>query len=104
LYILLDLREPNNCWEALTVGRGTFDAVYQLAADMGGMGSIHSVECDIMRNSAPVNIHMIDTAVRIGGPRYFFSPSVCVYRDVQLGEPELTEANAVPAHPDSEYG
>jgi nucleoside-diphosphate-sugar epimerase len=37
-------------------------------------------------------------------PRYFFSSSVCVYRDMQPGEPEMTEAEAVPAHPDNEYG
>jgi nucleoside-diphosphate-sugar epimerase len=37
-------------------------------------------------------------------PRYFFSSSVCVYRNMQPGEPEMTEAEAVPAHPDNEYG
>ena len=102
---LLDLREPHNCWEALNLGDGaTFDEVYQLAADMGGMGFIHSAECDIMHNSALININMIDAAARIGVPRYFFSSSVCVYRDMMPGEPELTEADAVPANPDNEYG
>jgi GDP-D-mannose 3',5'-epimerase len=37
-------------------------------------------------------------------PRYFFSSSVCVYRDMQPGEPEMTEAEAIPANPDNEYG
>jgi nucleoside-diphosphate-sugar epimerase len=37
-------------------------------------------------------------------PRYFFSSSVCVYRDMQVGEPEMTEAEAIPANPDNEYG
>jgi GDP-D-mannose 3',5'-epimerase len=101
---LLDLREPHNCWEALMVGGGTFDEVYQLAADMGGMGFIHSAECEIMHNSALINVHMIDTAARMGVPRYFFSSSVCVYRDMQPGEPALTEDDAVPANPDNEYG
>ena len=102
---LLDLREPHTCWEALNLGDGaTFDEVYQLAADMGGMGFIHSAECDIMHNSALININMIDAAARIGVPRYFFSSSVCVYRDMMPGEPELTEADAVPANPDNEYG
>jgi nucleoside-diphosphate-sugar epimerase len=36
--------------------------------------------------------------------RYFFSSSVCVYRDMEPGEPALTEADAVPAEPDNEYG
>lgn len=101
---LLDLREPHNCWEALSVDGGTFDEVYQLAADMGGMGFIHSAECDIMHNSALINIHMIDTAAKVGVPRYFFSSSVCVYRDMQPGEPEMTEDEAIPANPDNEYG
>ena len=40
----------------------------------------------------------------MGVPRYFFSSSVCVYRDMQPGEPEMTEDQAIPAHPDNEYG
>jgi len=104
-FVLLDLREPHNCWQALNAGAGeSFDEVYQLAADMGGMGFIHSAECEIMHNSALININMIDTAMRMGVPRYFFSSSVCVYRDMEPGEPALTEADAVPAHPDNEYG
>ena len=42
---LLDLRKPENCTDALTVQGGSPDEVYQLAADMGGMGFIHSAEC-----------------------------------------------------------
>ena len=103
-FLLLDLREPHNCWQALSVDGGTFDEVYQLAADMGGMGFIHSAECQIMHNSTLINIHMIDSAARLGVPRYFFSSSVCVYRDMEPGEPALTEADAVPANPDNEYG
>jgi len=47
---------------------------------------------------------MIDAATKLGVPRYFFSSSVCVYRDMQPGEPEMTEAEAIPANPDNEYG
>ncbi|MBN1873153.1 MAG: NAD-dependent epimerase/dehydratase family protein [Anaerolineae bacterium] len=103
-FLQLDLRRPENCWAALSTAGGTFDEVYQLAADMGGMGFIHSAECDIMHNSALINIYMIDIAVKLGVPRYFFSSSVCVYRDMQPGEPEMTEAEAIPANPDNEYG
>ena len=101
---LLDLRKAENCLSALTLPEGAFDEVYQLAADMGGMGFIHSAECEIMRNSALINIHMTHQASRLGVPRYFFSSSVCVYRDMQPGEPEMTEAEAIPANPDNEYG
>jgi len=103
-FLLLDLREEKNCQAALTLGDGTFDEVYQLAADMGGMGFIHSAECEIMHNSALINVHMTHTAANLGVPRYFFSSSVCVYRDMQPGEPEMTEDEAIPAHPDNEYG
>lgn len=103
-FLLLDLREDANCKTALRLNNGTFDEVYQLAADMGGMGFIHSAECDIMHNSALINIHMVRNAAEMGVPRYFFSSSVCVYRDMQPGEPEMTEDEAIPAHPDNEYG
>jgi nucleoside-diphosphate-sugar epimerase len=109
---VLDLREEENCVAALTLparskspsGKGTFDEVYQLAADMGGMGFIHAAECDIMHNSVLINIHMTHNAWKMGVPRYFFSSSVCVYRDMQPDEPEMTEAEAIPANPDNEYG
>jgi len=103
-FLLLDLREPQNCQTALTLDDGTFDEVYQLAADMGGMGFISVAECDVMRNNALINIHMTHTAATMGIPRYFFSSSVCVYRDMKPDEPEMKEAEAIPANPDNEYG
>jgi len=103
-FLRLDLREEENCKAALSLEDGKFDEVYQLAADMGGMGFIHSAECEIMHNSALINIHMTHTAAQMGVSRYFFSSSVCVYRDMQPGEPEMTEDEAVPANPDNEYG
>ena len=150
-FLLLDLREPENCKAALTLEDGhpstspwssgtcpgpfvpcvlgpqdqglgpqdqgrqvqgprtegsgqAFDGVYQLAADMGGMGFIPFAECEIMHNNALINIHMIHAAAQMGVSRYFFSSSVCVYRDMQPGEPELTEDDAIPANPDNEYG
>jgi len=103
-FLLLDLRVPENCEAALSVDRGAFYEVYQLAADMGGMGFIHFEECDIMHNSALINIHMTHAAAQLGIPRYFFSSSVCVYRDMLPGEPEMSEAEAIPANPDNEYG
>jgi nucleoside-diphosphate-sugar epimerase len=103
-FLLLDLRQETNCQAALALGNGSFVEVYQLAADMGGMGFIHSAECEIMHNNALININMIHSATALSIPRYFFSSSVCVYRDMQPGEPEMTEAMAVPANPDNEYG
>lgn len=103
-FLLLDLRNPENCEQALYLPDGPFDEVYQLAADMGGMGFIHYAECEVLHNNALINIHMTHTAAMMGSPRYFFSSSVCVYRDMEPGEPEMTEDGAIPANPDNEYG
>ncbi len=104
-FLLLDLRVPDNCGKAVITPQGApFDDVYQLAADMGGMGFIQTAECEIMRNSALINIHMTDAAAAAGVKRYFFSSSACVYRDMDPDEPELSEEEAYPALPDNEYG
>jgi nucleoside-diphosphate-sugar epimerase len=100
-----DLRNPDVCRAVVLAPDGKpVDEVYQLAADMGGMGYIESAECEIMRNSALINIHVPDASAKAGVGRYFYSSSVCVYRDMVPGEPELTEDDAYPAHPDNEYG
>ncbi len=102
---VLDLREPRNCEAAVAPAGGeAIGEVYQLAADMGGMGFIHSAECEIMRNSCLINTHMIHSAAMAGIKRYFFSSSACVYRNMEWSEPELSEAEAYPALPDNEYG
>jgi hypothetical protein len=67
-FLLLDLREKESCEMALA-GGGRIDEVYQLAADMGGMGFIHAAECEIMRNSALINIHMTHAAAEQGVSR-----------------------------------
>ena len=100
-FIIGDLRDPQVC---LNVMSGGIDELYQLAADMGGMGFIHSDECKIMHNSALININVIHTAVKTDIKRYFFSSSACVYRDMKRGEPEIMEDGAYPAMPDNEYG
>jgi GDP-D-mannose 3',5'-epimerase len=124
-FLLLDLREAEACRLAVAADGGNregaggngpqerrataapvapIDEVYNLAADMGGMGFIHSAECEIMRNSALVNLNMVHAAASAGVPRYFFSSSVCIYRDMAPGEPPMHEAEAYPALPDNEYG
>lgn len=101
---LLDLREAANCRAAVQLDQGAVGEVYQLAADMGGMGFIHSAECEIMYNSSLINIHMIRAAALAGVSRYLFSSSACVYRNMTKDEPELDEEAAYPALPDNEYG
>jgi nucleoside-diphosphate-sugar epimerase len=104
-FLILDLREQKNCVRSVIAPDGDpFDEVYQLAADMGGMGFIDSAECEIMRNSCLINIHMAHASASSGIKRYLFSSSACVYRDMEPDEPELTEEDAYPALPDNEYG
>lgn len=103
-FLLLDLREAEKCRSALSLDGETFDEVYQLAADMGGMGFITVAECEVLRNNALINLNMTHSAAERGVPRYFFSSSVCVYRDMAPGEAALSEEDAIPANPDNEYG
>ena len=101
-FLILDLRVEANCQTALT---GDLDEVYQLAADMWGIGFISSAECEIMRNNTLINSNMIYYTSNLKIlPRYFFSSSVCIYRNMKLGEPEMSEEEAYPAMPDNEYG
>ncbi|PWB80028.1 MAG: NAD-dependent dehydratase [Candidatus Methylomirabilota bacterium] len=103
-FMLRDLRDPDHCRSALALSNGGFDEVYQLAADMGGMGFISVSDCEVLHNSALINIHMTHTAAEMGVARYFFSSSVCVYRDMRSEEAPITEDDGIPANPDNEYG
>ncbi len=104
-FLLRDLRELESCRQALTLPGGVaFDEVYQLAADMGGMGFISVAECEVLHNNALINVHMTHTAAEMRVARYFFSSSVCIYRDMRPDEPPVTEDDAIPANPDNEYG
>ncbi len=72
-FLLLDLRKQENCEKALAVGEQEPAEVYQLAADMGGMGFIHSAECEIMRNNVLININMVQAAADCGvRPAFLF--------------------------------
>jgi GDP-D-mannose 3', 5'-epimerase len=103
-FLMLDLRDPAAAEAAVRVGSDPVDEVYQLAADMGGMGFIHSAEMEVLRNNVLINVHMVDAAARARVPRYFYSSSVCVYRDMEPGEAQIDEGGAYPAAPDNEYG
>jgi GDP-D-mannose 3',5'-epimerase len=103
-FLILDLRERPSAEVAVTVASQGVDEVFQLAADMGGMGFIQAAETDVLTNNVLINVHMAGAAARAGVSRYFYSSSVCVYRDMAPGESELDEDGAYPAQPDNEYG
>ena len=89
--------------------RGTFDEVYQLAADMGGAGFVFTGnhDADIMHNSAMINLNVANAAVKYGVRKLFYSSSACMYPAYNQEDPEnpkCSEDSAYPAAPDSEYG
>lgn len=102
-FMLLDLREKKNCAKALKI-RGGFDEVYQLAADRGGVGYMVPKETEMMYNNVLINAYMIDEAVKAKVKKYFYSSSVCVYRDMPVGSKVIKEKDVYPAFPDNEYG
>jgi nucleoside-diphosphate-sugar epimerase len=104
-FLILDLRDEKQAEMACSIQEG-FDEIYQLAADMGGAGYIEmsKTECDIMSNSILINRNLLSAAAKTKARRYFFSSSVMVYRNMELGEKMLKEGDAYPAMPSNEYG
>ena len=98
----LDLQDKKNCYEA-TEG---IDAVFQLAADMGGMGFIENNRALCML-SVLTNTHMLLAARDHGVKRFFYSSSACVYnaeKQTNADVVALKEEDAYPALPEDGYG
>lgn len=103
-FYLLDLREKKNCARVLAKAGG-FDEIYQLAADRGGAGYMKTKECEMMTSNILINVNMVLETVKLKKlPKYFFSSSVCVYKDMPLGAKAIVEEDVYPAFPDNEYG
>lgn len=80
--------------------------VYNLAADMGGMGFIERFRIECLR-SILINTHMIEAAYRAGARRYFFSSSACAYNTLLQTDAKVTalkESDAYPAMAERGYG
>lgn len=102
-FMLLDLRDRNNCLRAT---RGV-QWVVQAAASMGGMGFLHEHQADVLHDNALINAHMIEASRMQGVERYLFTSSACVYpefRQMDADVPALKEDDAWPAQPDLAYG
>ena len=100
---LLDLREFNNCIEA-SLG---IDEVYQLAADMGGIGYITSNHAGVFRNNALINMHMLEAAAKNKVKNYLYTSSACIYPNYLQKDPKakkLKEEDAYPADAEPGYG
>lgn len=99
----VDLRDYDNCVRMMTDYQ--VDDVYNLAANMGGMGFIatHRVDC---MESALITINLLRAAALAHVDQFFYASSACVYNDKlqQNEEVSLREADAWPADPEPGYG
>jgi len=100
--LTLDLKDQESCH---TAAKGT-TLVYQLAADMGGMGFIENNKALCML-SVLTNTHMLIAGKDAGVKRFFYSSSACVYNGEKQTNPDvvaLKESDAYPALPEDGYG
>jgi nucleoside-diphosphate-sugar epimerase len=99
----VDLRILRNCLKA-TKG---IDKVYNLAANMGGIGYITSVFADVMHDNVLINTNMLEASTRNKVKRFLYSSSACVYPNYKQTMPDvagLKEEDAYPADPNEAYG
>ena len=100
--LCMDLQYEDNCKRACENAA----EVYNLAADMGGMGFIERFRIECLR-SILINTHMVEAAYRAGATRYFFSSSACAYNVELQKDPNsraLKETDAYPAMAERGYG
>ena len=100
--LVLDLNIKENCYRVVS----GYNEVFNLAADMGGMGFIetHKAECML---SVLINTHMLMAARDCGIERFFYASSACVYNGEKQTDPDnpgLKEADAYPALAEDGYG
>lgn len=99
----LDLRTWENCLNATE----DIDKVYNLAANMGGIGFITAVGAEVMHDNILINTYMLEASRQNKVKRYLFTSSACVYPTYRQTDPKiegLKEEDAYPADPDNFYG
>ena len=94
-------------WDACLVATQGIDEVYALAANMGGIGFIHSHKAEISRDNVLINVHTLDAARVNRVQRLLYTSSACIYPGYLQDSPEVTplrEEDAYPADPEDGYG
>jgi len=102
-FVDADLRDMANCLKVCN----SVNWVYNLAADMGGMGFIQSNHSTILYNNTMISFNMVEAARRCGVTRFFYSSSACIYpehKQLDTENPGLKESDAWPAAPQDAYG
>jgi GDP-D-mannose 3', 5'-epimerase len=100
--LVLDLRLRENCYLAVN----GFNEVFNLAADMGGMGFIENNKAACMI-SVLINTHLLIASKDCRVKRFFYASSACVYNGDKQTDPEnpgLKESDAYPALAEDGYG
>jgi GDP-D-mannose 3', 5'-epimerase len=100
--LVLDLRLKENCYQALN----GHNEVFNLAADMGGMGFIEKNKAACML-SVLINTHLLMASRDCGLDRFFYASSACVYNATKQTDPDnpgLRESDAYPAMAEDGYG
>jgi nucleoside-diphosphate-sugar epimerase len=102
-YELLDLRRSEDCLRA-TAG---IEQVYNLAANMGGIGFIETHKAEIVHDNALINLHMLEAAKKNRLDKFLFTSSACVYpayRQNIADAVPLKEEEVYPAEAEDGYG
>ncbi len=100
---ILDLRRWPNCLQATRA----VDEVYNLAANMGGIGFIESNKAIIMHDSSLIDLHMLEASRLNGIKKFLYTSSACVYPGYRQNTPDITplkEEDAYPADAEDGYG
>lgn len=100
---LLDLRRWKNCLKAVE----GIEQVYNLAANMGGIGFIENHKAEIVHDNILINMHMLEAARTNGVKRFLYTSSACIYPGYKQKVADLAplkEEDAYPADAEDGYG
>jgi nucleoside-diphosphate-sugar epimerase len=102
-FLVRDLRLREHAAEATA----DVSEVYNLAADMGGIGYITAERAVVASNNVLIDAHLLEAAHQAGAERFFYSSSACIYPQYRQETPSLEalkEEDAYPADPEEGYG
>jgi GDP-D-mannose 3',5'-epimerase len=102
-FLLLDLRDSTACRAAVS----SMDHVYNLAADMGGIGYLSNSLAAVAHNNVLISVNMLEAAKEAAIKKFLFSSSACIYpryAQQEIDSKPLEEAAAFPADPEPGYG
>ena len=102
-FLRKDLRNRSNCFRVVK----DIDWVFNLAANMGGIGFITAVGAEVMHDNVLINAQMLEASRKNKVEKFLFSSSACAYPTYKQTDPDvkgLREEDAYPADPDNFYG